>query len=106
MTFRWKDTQVVIDIDIELQEEYRAITTRIEIEDNSSEELSIRYSSDCNKKQNKRRKKCSNIPLGTPVEFTLASVFFARSARSPSIDRYKKQKRGLGCENFPGSIPS
>ena len=42
----------------------------IEIEDNSTEELSIRYSSDCNKKQNKRRKKCSNIPLGTPVEFT------------------------------------
>ena len=52
------------------QELYRAITTRIEIEDNSSEDLSIRYSSDCNKKQNKRRTKCSNIPLGTPVEFT------------------------------------
>ena len=29
---------------------------------------------------------------GTPVAFTLASVFFARSARSPSIDRYKKQE--------------
>ena len=40
---------------------------------------------------------------------SLASVFFARSARPPSIDRYKKQEgaraRGLGCENFPGSIP-
>ena len=60
----------MIDCDVELQEQYRAITTRIEIEDNSSEELSIRYSSDCNKKLNKRRKKCSNIPLGTQVEFT------------------------------------
>ena len=33
---------------------------------------------------------------------------FFSSLRSPSIDRYKKQERaerGLGCENFPGSIP-
>ena len=54
-----------------LQELYRAITTRIEIEENSSEDLSLRFSSDCNKKQSKRRTKCSNIPLGTPVEFTV-----------------------------------
>ena len=32
--------------------------------------VSIHYTSDCNKKQSKRRRRCPNIPLGTPVEFT------------------------------------
>ena len=53
------------------QEQYKAITTRIEVEDNSTTEIvNIRYSSNCNKKNSKRRKKCKNIPLGTAVEFT------------------------------------
>ena len=41
------------------------------MEDNSTTEIvNIRYSSNCNKKNSKRRKKCKNIPLGTAVEFT------------------------------------
>merc|ERR1719471_1879730 len=40
------------------------------MEDNSTDVVSIRYTSNCNKKNSKRRKKCNNIPLGTAVEFT------------------------------------
>ena len=53
-----------------IQELYGKITTTVRVEDNSSESVSIHYMSSCNKKHRKRRRRCRNIPLGTPVEFT------------------------------------
>ena len=56
---------------VELIEElYRKITTTVTVEDNSSHSVSVHYTSDCNKKHSKRRKRCRDIPLGTPVHFT------------------------------------
>ena len=61
------DSSNVVEL---IQELYGKITTTVRVEDNSSESVSIHFTSDCNKKHSKRRKRCRNIPLGTPVEFT------------------------------------
>ena len=79
---------------------YQKITTSIKIEDNSTSSVSVHYTSDCNgrKTEKKRstwaaflnlelcpRRRCRNIPLGTPVTFTahvtLKWVIFSFSLR-------------------------
>ena len=55
---------------LQVREMYEKITTKIEVEDNSSSSVSVTYTSDCNRRTEKKRTKCRNIPLGTPVTFT------------------------------------
>ena len=50
---------------------YHKITTSIRVEDNSTgSAVSVHYTTDCTRKEMKRRRRCRNIPLGTPVTFT------------------------------------
>ena len=56
---------------VELIEElYGKITTTVRVEDNSSDSVSVYYTAACTGDVERRRRRCRNIPLGTPVQFT------------------------------------